>query len=86
MNTSFSANCKAEICRIFPSKKCCAIAQCFGVLLFCNSFSASLIRIVTESRDFAAFLPKLFKKAFSISFDLVPDEDAQGKLVFQISV
>ena len=85
MNTSFAANCKAEICRIFPSKKCCAVAQCFGILLFCNNFSSSMIRIVTESRDFAAFLPKLFKKAFSIAFDLVPDEDAQGKLVFQIT-
>ncbi len=85
MNTSFAANCKAEICRIFPSKKCCAVAQCFGILLFCNSFSSSLIRIVTESREFASFLPKLFKKAFSLTFDLMPSEDAQGKLVFQFS-
>lgn len=85
MTTSFAANCKTEICRIFPTKKCCAIAQCFGILLFCNNFSSSLIRIVTESRDFAAFLPKIFKKAFSISFDLVPGENTQGKMVFQIT-
>ena len=84
MNMSFAANCKAEICRIFPSKKCCAVAQCFGILLFCNNFSSSVIRIFTESREFASFLPKLFKKAFSITFDLVPSEDTQGKLIFQI--
>lgn len=84
MNTSFAANCKAEICRIIPSKRCCAIAQCFGILLFCNSFSANGIRIVTESRDFARILPKLFKKAFAVTFDQLPAEDVQGKLIFQI--
>jgi len=84
VNTSFSAGCKAEICRIFPTKKCCAIAQCFGILLFCNSFTSAGIRIITESRDFAQFLPKLFKKAFSITFDQVPAEDIQSKLIFQI--
>ena len=84
MITSFAASCKSEICRIIPTKKCCAIAQCFGILLFCNNFSISGIRIITESRDFANFLPKLFKKAFSVSFDQAPDEDAQGKLIFQI--
>ena len=84
MITSFAANCKSEICRIFPAKKCCAIAQCFGILLFCNNFSANSIRIITESHDFANFLPKLFKKAFSVTFDQIPDESSQGKLVFQI--
>lgn len=84
MTTSFAAGCKAELCRIFPAKKCCARAQCFGILLFCNSFSAQGIRIITESRDFAQFLPKLFKKAFSIAFDQIPAENAQSKLVFQI--
>lgn len=84
MITSFAANCKSEICRIFPSKKCCAIAQCFGILLFCNNFTANGIRIITESRDFADFLPKLFKKAFSVTFDQAPNEDTYGKLSFQI--
>ena len=84
MMLSFSAGAKAEICRILPSKKCCAIAQCFGILLFCNSFTASGIRIITESREFALFLPKLFKKAFSVSFDQLPVEDAAGKMIFQI--
>lgn len=85
MATSFAAGCKAEICRIFPSKKCCAIAQCFGILLFSNSFSADGIRIITESRNFSQILPKLFKKAFSITFDQLPAEDAAGKMVFQIT-
>ncbi len=85
MAMSFSGNAKAEICRVFPQKSCCALAQCFGVLLFCNSFSSSGIRIITESRDFALMLPKLFRKAFSISFDICPDPDTPGKLIFQIT-
>ena len=85
MAISFSAAAKAEVCRAFPQKRCCALAQCFGILLFCNSFGAKGIRIITESREFAQNLPKLFKKAFGITFDSIPDEDAPGKLVFLIT-
>ena len=85
MAVSFSANAKAEICKSIPKRQCCALAQCFGVLLFCNSFGADGIRIVTECREFAASLPKLFRKAFNIGFDVIPGEDAVGKQVFQIT-
>lgn len=84
MAVSFSASAKAEVCREFPSKHCCALAECFGVLLFCNSFCADGIKIITESREFAYILPKLFKKAFNLSFDSYPSMEAPGKLVFQI--
>ena len=84
MTVSFSAAAKAEVCRILPQKHCCALAECFGILLFCNSFSAEGIKIITESREFAYILPKLFKKAFDISFDSYPSLEAPGKLVFQI--
>ena len=85
MTISFSAGAKTEICRSLPQKRCCALAQCFGILLFCNNFSQTGIRIITESREFAQQLPKLFKKAFSFSFDVIPDMESQGKLVFQIT-
>ena len=85
MAISFSANTKAEICRTQPQKHCCALAEAFGVLLFANSFSADGIRIITESREFAQNLPKLFKKAFSLNFDIVPEQDGVGKQVFQIT-
>ena len=84
MTVYFSAAAKAEVCRILPQKHCCALAECFGILLFCNSFSAEGIKIITESREFAYILPKLFKKAFDISFDSYPSLEAPGKLVFQI--
>ena len=85
MAVSFSGNVKAEICRSFPSKHCCALAECFGVLLFCNSFSYDGIRIITESKEFAQLLPKLFKRAFSLSFDQLPDMQYNGKMTFQIT-
>ena len=85
MVMSFSAGAKAEICKTTPQKHCCALAECFGILLFCNQFSADCVRIITESREFALCLPKLFKKAFGVSFDQLPDPDSQGKLNFQIT-
>lgn len=85
MSLSFSAGAKAEICRDFPSKRCCAVAQAFGVLLYCNTFTSDTIRIVTESREFAMLLPKLFRKAFALEFDEFPSVEAPGKLIFQIS-
>lgn len=84
MASSFSGGAKSEMCREIPQKHCCARAECFGILLFCNSFSADGIRIVTESRDFAKSLPKLFRKAFGISFDQQPEGDQPGKLIFGI--
>ncbi len=84
MAQSFSAAAKAEICRYLPQKHCCAVSQCFGILLFCNSFQSDGIRIITESREFAYILPKLFKKAFDLNFDTYPSLEAPGKLTFQI--
>ena len=85
MAVSFSGGAKTEICRNLPQKRCCALAVCFGILLYCNSFSPDGIRIITESRELAQNLPKLFKKAFGITFDSQPEEGAPGKLNFQIT-
>lgn len=84
MAVSFSAAAKAEVCRSIPHNRCCALAECFGILLYCNSFSGDGIRIITESRDFAYILPKLFKKAFDLDFDSYPSLESPGKLMFQI--
>lgn len=85
MAVSFSSGTKAEICRVVPQKSCCAKAQCFGVLLFCNSFGSDGLRIITESKEFAQLLPKLFKKAFNMTFDILPESETLGKLNFQIT-
>ena len=85
MAVSFSSGAKAEICRVVPQKSCCAKAQCFGVLLFCNSFGSDGLRIITESKEFAQLLPKLFKKAFNMTFDILPESETLGKLNLQIT-
>ena len=84
MGLSFSAAAKAEVCRLLPQKHCCALAQCFGILLYANSFGAEGIKIITESREFGGILPKLFKRAFDLEFDSYPSLVGPGKLVFQI--
>lgn len=80
---SFCSNVKAELCRIPLHRDCCAVAEAYGVLLFCNTCSVNGIRIVTESSDFAQRLPRLFKKAFGLEFDQMPDGE-RGKRVFII--
>ena len=71
---SFSSEAKAELCQQRPDKKCCALAESYGVLLYCNTFSAQEIRIITASPEFAARLPRLFHRAFRVGFDRTPEE------------
>ena len=83
---SFSYQVKSEICKEFPNHKCCALAECYGILLFCNTFSVSQIRIVTEHPVFSARLPRLFRKAFALEFDEVPElEPENGKYTYRIT-
>ena len=79
---SFSADVKQELCRAPLSRKCCAQAEAYGILLYCNTFSPTEIRIITESDALAQRLPVLFKKAFQTSFDRLPD--GEGKHIFLI--
>ncbi len=81
---SFSSDAKRELCRTAISRKCCAQAECYGILLYANRFDQREARIVTESEDFAARLPILFKRAFHLSFDRLPDR-GQSKRVFQLT-
>ncbi len=80
---SFSSDVKAELCREALTRRCCTRAEAYGVLLYAGSFSAAEVRIVTESADFAARLPKLFQKAFSLRFDAGPESG--GKSIFRIT-
>ena len=82
---SFSFDTKNELCRLPVQRHCCARAEAYGILLYCNTFHSSEVRIITENRNFAARLPKLFQKAFNLRFDRQPAEDAPGKLVFQVT-
>ena len=83
---SFAAKVKNELCRAPISRLCCARAEAYGVLLYCNTFTPSEVRIITENEDFAERLPKLFHKAFSVRFDRLPEENGgKGKLIFGVT-
>ncbi len=81
---SFASEVKEELCRILPERRCCRAAECYGILLFCNTFSKSEIRIITENRNFAELLPRLFWKTFGLDFDQFPSLEQPGKLSFII--
>ncbi len=81
---SYSGEVKKELCKAPIQRKCCALAESCGVLLYAGGFSSSEARVVTESEDFAQRLPKLFQKAFSVQFDVFPDENNVGKYIFRI--
>ena len=82
---SFSGNVKSELCRDEIEKSCCALAECMGTLLYANTFAPDCIRIVTESRDFGLRLPRLFRKGLGVRFDVLPEQDAAGKLMYLIT-
>ena len=81
---SFSADAKRELCRDRLDSREAAAAECYGVLLYCHSFTPQEVRIITASPDFAARLPRLFCKAFSLTFDKLPPEGTAGKQSFVI--
>lgn len=82
---SFSSDAKAEMCRVKPENDSCALAECYGALLFCSTFHAAQIRISTSSRAFATRLISLFRRAFGFSFDSAPDKEETGRLNLRIS-
>ena len=83
---SYAYKVKSELCRTHVQRSCCARAEAYGVLLYCNTFNNQEVRIITENPEFAARLPRLFRKAFDLRFDRIPEEEShRGKLIFQIT-
>ena len=83
---SFSFDTKNELCRLPVQRLCCARAEAYGILLYCNTFQSAEVRVVTENPNFAARLPRLFHRAFNVKFDRLPTEETPGsKLIFQIT-
>ena len=80
---SFAGDVKTELCRASYTRKCCAQAECYGILLYSNTFSQQEVRIITESAPFAQRLPALLKKACRLTFDRLPE--GEGKYIFSIT-
>ncbi len=80
---AFSADVKRELCRLAVGRRDRAQAEAYGILLFCGAFHPRQARVVTESAALKERLPVLFRKAFKVSFDQVP-EAGEGKGAFLI--
>ncbi len=80
---SFASETKTELCRAGLGKACCVRAELYGILLFCNSFTASGVRILTEHRGFLQRTEKLLKKAAGVTADERHDEE-RGKLSLSV--
>ena len=81
---SFSSDAKTELCQQRLDRRSLALAECYGALLYGHSFSAREIRLITGSPAFAQRLPKLFKRAFGLSFDSLPEPNPGAKQRFLI--
>ena len=73
------------MCKAPVQKRCCALAEAYGILLFAHSFSFTEIKIVTGNDAFAKRLSPLFKRAFGFVFDNYPEEIKESKMIFSIS-
>ena len=66
---SFSYDTKNELCQLPIQRTCCARAEAYGILLYCNTFHSAEVRIVTENPNFAARLPRLFHRSAELAID-----------------
>ena len=66
---SFSRDVKNELCARRFSGAADILAECYGILLYCNTFSAIEARIITENEKLAERVSALFGECFGVSFD-----------------
>lgn len=83
MEKTFAQKVKTELCEPRVERKCCAVAEAYGVLLYAHSFSPRSVRIRTASDEFAERLPHLFRRAFGTDFD-EPEAQRGVKHLFAI--
>ena len=80
---TFSAQVKQELCKQPLSRRCCAQAEAYGILLYCNTFQPRQVRIITESPQLKQRLPLLFRKAFKVEFDVIPTGEGKGSFLIE---
>jgi len=66
---TFTAQVKAELCRVPIEHEKCALAELCGIVLFAQSFDARALRIVTGNPEFVGRISRLMKLLFGFDFD-----------------
>ncbi|MCL2842926.1 MAG: DNA-binding protein WhiA [Oscillospiraceae bacterium] len=74
---SFSADVKSELTKLPVGKRCCAVAECYGIFLYASTFNHREIRVITESLAFGARLEELLQRGFGVQLDSRPAQGAQ---------
>ncbi len=75
---TFSSKVKAELCREFPSSRCCCTAMCYGMLLYGSVFTSREIRIISASDELHSFMPRLFRRTFGFGFDSISEKKTEN--------
>ena len=81
---SFSSETKAELCRCPMTKPCCVLAELYGALLYCNTFTHRELRVVTEHASFAQRLERLLHRAAGLAPDRRSGEEGGAKIILGI--
>jgi len=82
---SFSFDTKTELCKSAQRDKCCIAVECYGMLLYGNTFSAREIKLITGNQKLGQRFAEQFSSAFSIAFDIQPEPEKTGKQAYVIN-
>lgn len=82
-NMSFSQKVKEELCIQPMDKRCCILAESYGILLFANVFRADEIRLITQNEGLANRAGKLFSHAFGIHVPALRNAE-NGRYILKI--
>ena len=81
MEKTFAQKVKSELCEPRVERKCCAVAEAYGVLLYCRSFSPREIRISTACGEFAG---RLFFTPAALKIRQKPPLSNPGERFFKV--
>ncbi len=80
---SFSQKVKEELCAQPMEKRCCILAESYGILLFSNVFRSDEIRLITQSEALAKRASALFSHAFGIRIPALQNTE-NGRYIIKI--
>jgi len=66
---SYSRDVKNELCRQRLASASDNLAECYGILLYCNTFTANEARIITGNERLLDRITMLFHECFDVTFD-----------------
>lgn len=83
---SFTNDVKNELCRIPLLRKCCAVSEAYGLLLYGTVFSTNEIRLITSSPSLIRRIPAVFEKAFGLAPSVRADAEKNNhRTIFHLN-